>query len=337
MPRPHRRSVLTVAAAACGAIATGWRGLGALAAEVGAMIKGPPMRDLPVRRLSPHVFYIEAPDGFPTPENQGMMANIAFVVGRTGVLVVDSGASVQIGEMAIRQLRGITDRPVVGVVNTHYHGDHWMGNQAFTDAYGSDLPLYALPDTRAAIAGAVGQRWLESMLTWTRQAVAGTRRVPPNQDARHGDVLSLGDVTLRFHHYGTAHTPADLSVEVVEDGVTCVGDVLMDRRIANMEDGSYLGTFESMDRLIANSDTRLWLPGHGVPGPGVLTWQRELFEGIYQSCAAAVKAGHPLEEAKRLTLQDPRVSSRAGETRGWDSNIGKYVSLAYLEAEQTEF
>lgn len=336
-PMTRRSLLLGTAVALPAAALTDWSAVTALAADVEAFVKGPPVKDQPLKRISPHVWIIQAPDGFPTPENQGMMANITFVVGAKGVIVVDSGASLQIGEMAIRQLRTLTDKPVVGIVNSHYHGDHWLGNHAFVDAFGSDLPRYAHPETRAAVEGMQGSFWLSSMVKWTSQATAGTRLVPPNTDVKHGDELSLGDVRLRLHHYGRAHTPADVSVEVVEDGVMCVGDVLMDRRIANMDDGSYRGTFETMDKLRANSETRLWLPGHGVPGPGVLAWQRDLFEGIYETCAAAVKAGAPLEEAKAMVLRDPRVTSRVDETKGWDSNIGKYVSLAYLEAEQAEF
>lgn len=331
-------AVLAAAAVPAARLATpGWETLSAFAAEVEAFVKGPPVKEQPVTRISPHVHVIQAPDGFPTPENQGMMANITFVIGQKGVIVVDSGASLQIGEMAIRQLRTLTDRPVVGIVNTHYHGDHWLGNHAFTDAYGPDLPRYALPHTREAIQGVHGSFWLSSMVKWTAQASAGTRIVPPNRDVAHGDTLSLGDVTLRLHHYGRAHTPSDISVEVVEDGVMCVGDVLMDRRIANMDEGSYAGTFQTMDALTANSATAIWLPAHGVPGPEVIGWQRALFEGIYQPCAAAVKAGQTVEEAKAAVLRDPRVTARAAETRGWESNIGKYISLAYLEAEQAEF
>jgi len=36
-------------------------------------------------------------------------------------------------------------------------------------------------------------------------------------------------------------------------------------------------------------------------------------------------------------LKDPRVSTRAADTQGFESNIGKYVSLAYLEAEKEAF
>ena len=69
----------------------------------------------------------------------------------------------------------------------------------------------------------------------------------------------------------------------------------------------------------------------------MLKWNRELFEGIYRTCEQAVKNGLPLEDAKALVLKDSRVASRARDTKGFDTNIGKYVSLAYLEAEAAAF
>jgi hypothetical protein len=36
-------------------------------------------------------------------------------------------------------------------------------------------------------------------------------------------------------------------------------------------------------------------------------------------------------------LRDPRVASRAATMQGFEGNIGKYVSLAYLEAEKEAF
>jgi len=302
-----------------------------------AEAKGPPVRDQPLQKISPHVFMIEAPDGFPTPENQGMMSNIVFIAGKEGVIVVDSGASLQIAEMTIRQLRTLTKAPVIGIINTHYHGDHWLGNHGFVEVYGKDIPIYAHPGTRKAIEGNTGTVWHDSMLKWTNDATIGTRIVPPNKDIDHGFTISLGDVALRLHHYGTAHTPFDIAVEVVEDQVMCVGDIMMDRRIANMEDGSYKGTLEAIDLLIKNSKTEVWVPAHGDAGVKVLEWQRSLFEGIYESCVEAVKQNIPLEGALAVAMKDPRVSSKAAETKGWDRNIGKYVSIAYLEAEQAQF
>ena len=87
------------------------------------------------------VWMIYSPDGFPTPENQGMMANITFVETAKGIVVIDTGASVQIGEMAIRMMKTFTKKPVIALFNSHYHGDHFLGNQAFVEAYGP-MPIY---------------------------------------------------------------------------------------------------------------------------------------------------------------------------------------------------
>jgi len=335
----NRRTFLNRAAALAGLSAVElapWQSLRALAGEIDDFVRGPAVKDHPLTQVSRHVWMIFSPDGFPTPENQGMMCNISFIDTPQGLIVVDSGASVQIGEMAIRQVRKHFKKPVIAIINTHYHGDHWLGNHAFVDAYGAQLPIYAHAGTIAAIQGVQGNMWRTLMEQWTNQATLGTRVVAPQRALDHGAELRFGDVTLRIHHYGKAHTPFDLCVEVVADKLMLVGDIAMDQRIANMDDGSYLGTLKTYDALEKTGCT-LWLPGHGRPGSGVLQWNRELFEGIYQPCEQAIKDGLGLEEAKALVLKDPRVSSRARQTKGFDANIGKYVSLAYLEAEAASF
>jgi glyoxylase-like metal-dependent hydrolase (beta-lactamase superfamily II) len=307
------------------------------AAAADDFIRGPAVPDQPLQRLSPRVAMVFAEDGFPTPENRGMMANVVFVITSAGVVVLDSGASVQIGEMAIRRLRTLTDRPVVAIVNSHYHGDHFLGNDAFVQAYGTALPIHAHPAARTQIEGIAGSGWRSMMERWTNGATVGTKVVPPNRSAGHGDVLRFGDTTLRVHHHGVAHTEADLCVEVVEDRVVYVGDVAMNGRIANMDDGSYVGTLKAFDALERDVPGALWVPGHGRASRTLLVEQRELFAGIWENALAAVKAGDDEAAARRRVLADPRVSKHAGRTQGWDGNIGKYISLAYLEAEKEAF
>ena len=89
----------------------------------------------------------------------------------------------------------------------------------------------------------------------------------------------------------------------------------MDRRIANMDDGSMSARWRPTMRW-KNAASAIWLPGHGQPGAGVLQWNRELFEGIYRPCEQAIKDGLPLEETKALVLKDARVASRAKGHQG---------------------
>ena len=57
----------------------------AFAKDAELFIKGPPVPDIAPEQLSEHVWMIYAKDGFPTPENRGMMSNITFVVTDDGL------------------------------------------------------------------------------------------------------------------------------------------------------------------------------------------------------------------------------------------------------------
>ena len=330
-----RRQLLWASAAIGGAAL--WPEARLLAQQAQDFIEGPPVNDIPAQQLSPHVWMIYSPDGFPTPENRGMMANVIFVVTTAGVVVIDSGASLQIGQMAIRMIRQVTDQPVVAVFNSHYHGDHWLGNHAFVKAYGDKLPIYALPSTIEKLKGAEGNLWRSLMERWTNQSTLGTQVVLPNTPVQHGQDIQIGDVTFRMHHYGTAHTPSDLCVEVVQDKVTAVGDIAMTNRIANMDEGSYPGTFKYYKALQAVTGDQLWVPGHGQARPDLLKTYGEFMAGIWEPCLKAVEDGKSEAEAKAVVLKDPRVGARAKTMQGFEGNIGKYISLAYLEAEKVAF
>ena len=331
-----KRRHLLMASAAMGGVAL-WPEARLLAQQAQDFIEGPPVKDIPAQQLSAHVWMIFSPDGFPTPENRGMMSNVIFVLTTAGVVVIDSGASLQIGQMAIRMIRQVTDKPVAAVFNSHYHGDHWLGNHAFVKAYGKQLPIYALSSTIEKLKGAEGNLWRGLMERWTNQSTLGTEVVLPNTIVKPGQVIRIGDVSFRMHHYGTAHTPSDLCVEVVEDKLTAVGDIAMGNRIANMDEGSYAGTFKYYNALMAAAGDQLWVPGHGQGAKDLLKTYGELMAGIWEPCLQAVKDGKSEAEARSMVLKDPRVASRAKTMQGFEGNIGKYISLAYLEAEKDAF
>lgn len=333
--RPGRRRWLAAAGAMAASAAVPQAHL--LAQQTRDFIVGPPVPDIEPTRLSERVWMIFSPDGFPTPENQGMMSNVTFVTTSQGVVVLDSGSSLQIGQMVIRMIRRVTDRPVVAVFNSHYHGDHWLGNHAFAQTWGAQLPIHALPGTIEAVRGTAGSSWRSLLERWTNQSTLGTEVVAPNTPVSHGQMLRWGDTSFRMHHYGTAHTPSDLCVEVVEDRVVHVGDIAMTNRIANMDDGSYPGTFKYYEALGQAVPQALWVPGHGQARRDLLETYGRFMAGIWEPCLKAVQEDKTEAQAKADVLKDPRVASRAAAMQGFQGNIGKYVSLAYLEAEKLAF
>ena len=68
--------------------------------------------------------------------------NVTVIEGEAGLLVVDTNASTKAAEGVIADLRRLSARPVVGLVNTHEHVDHVFGNAAFREEYG-EVPITA--------------------------------------------------------------------------------------------------------------------------------------------------------------------------------------------------
>ncbi len=122
--------------------------------------RGPAVPDYPADQVAPGIYVIHGPREYPTAQNQGFMNNPAFMVTADGVVVIDPGSSVQTGEMVLRQIRRITDRPLLAVLNTHVHGDHWLGNQALR-AERPEVPIYAQVDKVRALEAA-GVRMAET-------------------------------------------------------------------------------------------------------------------------------------------------------------------------------
>ena len=61
---------------------------------------------------------------------QGAGGNVGLVVGRNGAFMIDD----QYAPLAPKikaAVEGVTDQPVRFVLNTHWHGDHTGGNEAF--------------------------------------------------------------------------------------------------------------------------------------------------------------------------------------------------------------
>ncbi|HLG04707.1 MAG TPA: MBL fold metallo-hydrolase, partial [Gemmatimonadales bacterium] len=58
---------------------------------------------------------------------QGVGGNIGLSVGPDGAFLVDDQFA-PLSQKILAAVRGLTDRPVRFVVNTHWHGDHTGGN-----------------------------------------------------------------------------------------------------------------------------------------------------------------------------------------------------------------
>ena len=104
--------------------------IAALCAPLTALDK-PTVKERSTTKLADGVYEIrhpDAPDGFPN-------SNTTVVIGDKGVLVVDSCLLPSQAKLDIAQIKQWTTKPVLYVVNTHWHFDHTLGNATYLAAF----------------------------------------------------------------------------------------------------------------------------------------------------------------------------------------------------------
>ncbi len=295
--------------------------------------EGPPIAgDYPLKQLTDRVYIVTGPNEEPNKKNRGFMNNPAFVLTSKGVVVIDPGSSLQVGRMLLEKIAKTTPSPVIAVFNTHIHGDHWLGNQAIHDAYPNAV-IYAHPNMIAK-AEAEGETWLKTMLTLTTGATMGTRLVLPSSALENNDMLRLGDRHFRMYHNGKAHTDGDLMVEVVEEKLMFLGDIVMAQRVARLDDGDFKGNIAAIDMALKTKAV-LFVPGHGQSGGReVPLAYRAFLSTLYGSVKKYYARGLSDYDMKDMVGKDLAAYHQWAL---FDANLGRLVSLAYLQVEAESF
>jgi cyclase len=85
--------------------------------------------------------FITAPDGY-VPNG-----NSVVIVNENDVLVFDTFTRPSTARTVLVEIRKITDKPVRYVVNSHWHPDHWSGNEVYAQAF-PNLEIIATEETR---------------------------------------------------------------------------------------------------------------------------------------------------------------------------------------------
>ena len=289
------------------------------------------VRDYPLSKIAPHTYVIHGPLGFPSVENQGFMNNPGFVITKSSVVIIDPGATLQVGRMLLKQIKTVTKLPVSHVFNTHVHGDHWLGNQAIREAY-PKAKLLGHPAMIQKIKEGEGKVWVSLMNDLTKGYSNGTRSVPPEVPALDHTDVKIGGMTFRIHAPEKAHSHTDIMIEAVEESVVFTGDNVLNQTIARMVDGTFKGSIAACDRIAAVK-AKHYVPGHGPTGDvSVVTQYRQYLSTVFND----VKQQY--DEGKADFEMKARIVAKLKPYLAWDRfdvELGKHISLAVLEIEAT--
>ncbi|MEN8173920.1 MAG: MBL fold metallo-hydrolase, partial [Chloroflexota bacterium] len=225
------------------------------------------IKEITLSKVADDVYVVHGVRGMPNKENKGFISNSGIVIADEGIVIIDTGGSLKYGEMLIEKIRKISDKPVIAVINTHLHGDHWLGNAAIRKAY-PDVKIYAHEQSIARLKSSEASTWMEMFGTAMGKDIAGSEAVIPDKALKHGDSLTLAGNTYKAHHTGTAHTDGDIMIEHPAQKLLFAGDVVVYGSVpssARPQDFSAKGQIAAIEHALG-LDIKTIVPGHGPTG-----------------------------------------------------------------------
>ncbi len=195
----------------------------------------------------------------PTKENAGNMANNCYVRTKAGYFVMDTGPSYQFAKQAYSAMEKIEALPVVYVVNSHNHDDHWLGNDFYKKKFNATL---IGPETINTNYKDGDKTRMYNVLP--KNAIEGTHIIKLDKTPKKPFILSFGGTEFKIIPMAVkAHTIDDVFVYMPKEKVLFAGDLVMNGRITSNRDGSVIGQIKAID-MIEKLDWNVLVPGHGL-------------------------------------------------------------------------
>lgn len=209
-------------------------------------------------RLADNVYsYVGGSDASPA---HSFAANAGIVIGRDGVLVVDTLISAKEGERFLADIRKVTSRPIKYVVNTHTHLDHALGNCVFAKlgaaVIAHDADRAFLAKNGAAILTNAGNYGLKA------EDMAGTEISLPSLSFSERLAIDLGGVEVQLLRSAPSHTAGSLVVYLPKEKLLFSGDILFTDFHPFLADGDFTGWIKTIDNLLVMDVDKI-VPGHG--------------------------------------------------------------------------
>jgi glyoxylase-like metal-dependent hydrolase (beta-lactamase superfamily II) len=274
--------------------------------------------------LAPGIFL------FTTPSygDVGLDGNSIAILSRDGVAVFDTNGTPAAAGAVLGEIRALTDRPVRWVVNSHWHWDHWYGNEVYQNAF-PDVRIVAHEKTREMMMGpaldfnrpgletqlpnylqslekrAAADPSLKSLLDEDRfflEQKSRVRHTFPNVTFSDRLSIELGERHIEVRHDGRAVTPGDAFVYLPNEKILLVGDLIVNPITFALSGypTEWLRTLEKIEALAATTI----VTGHGAPlhDKTLLRTTMEVFRVLLREGKAAKARGLDPDQAKAAIL-----------------------------------
>jgi len=217
---------------------------------------------------------------------EGQGGNITVATARDGIIMVDSEFA-PLHDKIKAAIAVVSNLPIKYLVDTHFHGDHTGGNEAFAKD-GATVVSEINVRTRLAVG--------------TTNGLTGVK-TPPLPDAALPAKTYTGAFKIRLsgrvadlRHVANAHTDGDTYVWFKTANVLATGDTFTNGRYPNIDfanGGNIKGMIAATDLYLklVNDNSRI-VPGHGpIAGKAALVNYRTMLVTARDRMAKLVKDG----------------------------------------------
>jgi len=251
----------------------------------------------------------------------GRGGNVGLTVGVDGAAIIDD----QFADMAPKiraAVAMLSDQPVKFVINTHLHGDHTGGNDAFGK---SGAVIIAQENVRKRLGTAQVNPSTNAPIE------ARAREALPVVTFADSATLHFNDDDLEFTHLPNAHTETDIVVRFRNANIVHMGDLF----VAGFPfiDGNTGGTLDGLIRaheavLPTLDDNTKVIRGHGPLGnKAELAAFHDMLVVVRDRVAKLVKAGKSQDEVVAA-----RPTKEFEEKYGGASfNAAQWIGRAYVD------
>jgi cyclase len=266
-------------------------------------------------------------------------SNAAVIETNDGLVIVDTHSKPSAAQALYKDVQGVTKKTVKKVINTHFHWDHWQGNQVYAQS-NPGVEIIASERTKARLAdpsqmnggvafidkqiasmpgeidkikadvqkapNAEAKARLELNLAQAEAYLAELRTMKPPLPTRtvsNTVTLKEGGRDIQLLLLGRAHTDGDLFIYLPKEKVVATGDAVIDW-MPFFNDGypeDWIQTVAALEKL----DIQQVVVGHGDPQPKThLTYFRSYLTDLVGGVKKAAADKMPLEDMKKKVAED---------------------------------
>lgn len=240
-------------------------------------------------------------------------ANAYIIEGTSGLVIVDALLT-RSASLALRHRVDALRKPLLAVIVTHGHPDHYGGISQLVEGR-NQVPVLALQGVDAVIRRddkLKAERLKSLKIDWAE------KRTFPNVLVTGNVRLTFGDISLTAIDIGAAESHHD-SIWILhtsEGEHAFVGDLVMNgvhAYTADAHTGRWIEWLHRLEKRLSGV-IRIY-PGHGEPGgPDLLKWQTRYLDK-FRAEVSELALGHPRLSENKIRELEKRMVEFMGHAR----------------------